>query len=126
MNPTPRLLHELRDRGIAVWPKADGFISYLAPPDALLTAELHQAMVAEKPSLLAYLEAEVHWRVDAMRRQCTCRTVWPFLVARPSTTRAGACLSCGVPLAPVEQGRCALCLEAVRRVLATVEPTARA
>ncbi|HEY3452278.1 MAG TPA: hypothetical protein VGK67_38390 [Myxococcales bacterium] len=125
MTPAPRLHRDLRDRGIAVWPEANGHVGYRAPPDAL-TAELHQAMVVGKAGLLALLESEVRWRVDAMRRQCAGRTVWPFLVARPSPTSPGHCLSCGEPLAAVEQTRCSLCLEAVHRVLANVKPKAQA
>jgi hypothetical protein len=67
--------------------------------------------------LLANEEAELTWRVAAMRPQVSRRGPIPVLVARELSVIPGNCFSCGEPLAPKRTGRCALCVRAAQVVL---------
>jgi hypothetical protein len=85
---------------------------------------LHEAiarqLLAQKPmvlTLLAEEEAELGWRVEAMRPQVPERGPIPVLVAREVAVIAGHCLSCGEPLAPGRTVRCVLCVRAAQVVL---------
>jgi len=115
------LLRALGARGIRAWSR--GGELRLLVPDGGLDAELRQAVGAAKPDLVAYLEAQVAWRVAGMATQAptSASGFWPLLVARPAVTAPGSCLSCGAALMPVEKTRCCLCLEAARRTIAATK-----
>jgi hypothetical protein len=88
---------------------------------------LHEAiarqLLAQKPVVLALLieeEAELRWRVEAMRPQVPLRGPIPVLVAREVAVIAEHCFSCGEPLAPGRTVRCAFCVRAAQRVLGCV------
>ena len=58
-------------------------------------------------------EAEVAWRLAAMRPQVPKIGAVPLLIARPDApTPAGTCLSCGDPLSGGAVYRCGPCVEA--------------
>ena len=78
-------------------------------------AELAQRLLdrtAEVLALLAAEDAEVAWRVEAMRPQVPPRGPIPFLKARDAAPAAGGCLSCGDALGEGRAYRCARCAEA--------------
>jgi hypothetical protein len=84
---------------------------------------LHEAMarqlLEQKPVVLALLaeeEAELGWRVAAMRPQVPQRGPIPVLVACEVSAIRGHCLSCGDPLATGRTVRCALCVRAAQVV----------
>ncbi|MGC4114487.1 MAG: hypothetical protein QM765_07725 [Myxococcales bacterium] len=112
------VLAALRERSIRAWPR-EGQLHLMAP-DGEVGDALRDAILAVKADLLAHLEAQVAWRADAMAAQA--RSVmsgfWPLLVAKPTATREGECLSCGEMLLPAEKSRCCLCVEAASRVVA--------
>lgn len=111
------LLAELR--GLDVTITTDGADLDLDGPEDVLTDELLGLVAANKAGLLSVLtgpaDAEADWRLTAMLDQMAR---WqgggiPFLVARREVeVRAGDCLSCGQPLPPDRNWRCAACVEA--------------
>ncbi len=61
---------------------------------------------ADQPAIVRALT----WRVAVMRRQIRPRPEpIPLLVARPDVPPSRGCLSCGEPLSPIHDTRCALC-----------------
>ena len=64
------------------------------------------------------VEAEVAWRLAAMRPQVPETGAVPLLIARPDApTPAGTCLSCGDPLSGGAVYRCRPCVEAAVRAI---------
>jgi hypothetical protein len=63
-------------------------------------------------TIAAIADPDVAWRLEAMRRRVPGVGPIPFLVARCTSSVAGACLSCGDPLAPDQPYRCRPCVEA--------------
>lgn len=83
-------------------------------------AELAQRLLDRKAEVLALLaaeDAEVAWRVVAMRPQVPRRGPIPVLSARKVTPEAGRCDSCGEPLGPGRSYRCGPCARAAWLVL---------
>jgi hypothetical protein len=77
-------------------------------------------LLAHKPAVLALLaeeEAEVAWRVAAMRPRMPSQGPIPFLVARDVRPEQGGCLSCGDSLPPGRTYRCRPCADAAWRVV---------
>ncbi len=72
---------------------------------------------AEVLALLAADEAEVAWRLEAMRPQVPPRGPIPVLVARDAPVPAGCCISCGDGLREGRRFRCSPCAQAAGRVL---------
>ena len=111
------LLADLRARGVALWP--DGPTLRYRARVGIVTAEMRDALLTAKPTLVAHLTAEVAWRAAGMLAQLrAARCFAPALVAKPHPEVPGSCLSCGERLVAVESTRCALCNEAARRALA--------
>jgi hypothetical protein len=80
-------------------------------------------LLEQKPVVLALLieeEAELGWRVEAMRPQVPLRGPIPVLVAREVAVIPGHCFSCGESLAPGRTVLCAACIRAAQRVLGSV------
>ena len=71
----------------------------------------------EVSALLAAEDADVAWRVAAMRRQVPKRGPIPVLVARAGAKQQGRCVSCGQQLPPDVKCRCSLCARAAWVVL---------
>jgi len=93
------LLAELERRGVEL--ARDGErLRYR--PQHVVTPPLRAAMVERRDELLALLadeEAELGWRVGAMRAQVPPTGPIPPLLARPTApVSAGCCSSCGDPL----------------------------
>jgi hypothetical protein len=110
------VLAEARAVGLEVRTEADRLI--------VRGPRLHEVMarqlLAQKPMVLALLaeeEAELGWRVEAMRPQVPERGPIPVLVSREVAAIPGHCLSCGEPLAPGRTVRCVLCVRAAQVVL---------
>jgi hypothetical protein len=83
-------------------------------------AELARCLLdrtAEVLTLLAAEDAEVAWRVVAMRPQVPSRGPIPVLVARDAPPVTGSCISCGDPLVASRATRCVPCARAVWLVL---------
>jgi hypothetical protein len=79
-----------------------------------------RGLLAAKGAVLALLaaeDAEVAWRVDAMRSQVPRNGPIPFLVAREGGFAIGCCRSCGDPIEPDRRFRCRLCVQAAQLVL---------
>ena len=118
MNATT-LLTDLRNRGIRL-SVAGERLSVDAPKGAM-TADLRAALVEHKAGLLRLLnaqDAEVQWRIEAMRRQIQPGPIIPFLVARRDFADApGLCLSCGDPCGPGRRYRCGPCVRAAEIVV---------
>ena len=68
-------------------------------------------------ALLAEEEAQLGWRIAAMRPKVPVQGPIPVLVARDVSSTPGHCLSCGELLAPGRTVRCALCVRAAQVVL---------
>lgn len=113
------VLAEARAVGMEVRAEADRLV--------VRGPRLHEAvarqLLEQKPVVLALLieeEAELGWRVEAMRPQVPLRGPIPVLVACEVAVSPGNCLSCGEALAPGRTVRCALCVRAAQRVLGWV------
>lgn len=93
-------------------------------PQCAVTPVLRAAMTQRRDELLALLvaeEAEVRWRVDAMRTQMPWTGAIPSLSVHPMTRIwAGGCSSCGDALGPGERYRCTPCIRAAWQVLREV------
>jgi hypothetical protein len=110
------VLTDARAAGLEVRAEADRLI--VRGPRA--QANLAQQLLEQKPVVLALLaaeEAELAWRIAAMRPPVPQSGPIPFLVAREAPLAAGQCLSCGEPLAAGRTYRCALCVRAAQVVL---------
>ena len=110
------LVAELRVRGVELVAHDGSILAW--PPKSLSQAEA-DAVRLHRATLLALLEGELSWRVDAMRPQVPVTGPIPFLVAQPFTRASGpgSCISCGSPVVPSQRFRCRLCLLAVGLVL---------
>jgi hypothetical protein len=81
---------------------------------------LARQLLEAKPAVLALLaaeEAEVAWRIAAMRPQVPRCGPIPFLVAREVEVDPGRCLSCGDALRSDQRVRCGYCVRAAQAVL---------
>ena len=81
---------------------------------------LARRVLAEKPVVLALLsaeDAEVAWRMAAMRPQVPHRGAIPVLVARAVGAPPGSCISCGELLQDGMTVRCSPCTRAAWIVL---------
>jgi hypothetical protein len=110
------VLAEARAVGLEVRAEADR----LVVRGPRLHEEIARQLLALKPVVLALLieeEAELGWRIEAMRPQVPERGPIPVLVARAVSPSPGHCLSCGEPLPPERPMRCALCVRAAQVVL---------
>ena len=88
-----------------------------------LHQEIARQLLEQKPEVLTLLadeEAELGWRIAAMRTRVPLRGPIPVLVARDVSPTPGRCFSCGEPLSPNRTVRCALCVRAAQRVLGWV------
>ncbi|MDP9356400.1 MAG: hypothetical protein M3R02_14165 [Chloroflexota bacterium] len=75
-------------------------------------ADLAHRVLARKREVLIALageDAEVAWRLTALRPCVPSRGPIPFLAARPVPPVAGRCLSCGDPLVEGRLVRCRPC-----------------
>ena len=110
------LLAEARAAGLEVGAD-DGRLVVRGPRRAEPVAKRLLARTAEVLALLAAEDAEVAWRVAAMRRQVPGHGPIPFLVARDVRPEPGRCLACGDPLRDGRSLRCAPCARAAWSVL---------
>ena len=113
------VLAELTRRGVEIAVAGDRL--RFRPRDAV-TPDLRAALIEHKTDLIRLIgtdDADVAWRVEAMRGQAPRHGPIPILLARPEARTAppGTCLSCGDPLLPDRRGRCAPCVRAVEIVL---------
>jgi hypothetical protein len=76
-------------------------------------------------ALLAAEDADVAWRVAAMRPQVPKRGAIPVLVAREGVPEPGSCVSCGQHLREGVIFRCSLCSRAAWVVLHEVREGVR-
>ena len=118
MGPS-EVLAELTRRGVEVAVEGDRL---RFRPQGAVTPDLRAALIEHKADvirLLAPPDAEVAWRIEAMRPQVPRSGAIPILLARPEARTAprGTCVSCGDPLAADRRVRCAPCVAAVERVL---------
>lgn len=113
---TTTALAAARAAGLEV--RADGGRLVVRGPKA---AEiLVRPLVAQPGAVLALLaaeDAEVAWRVEAMRPQVPVRGLIPILVARAHNPVRGGCISCGGRLSPRQRYRCGPCAQAAWVVL---------
>ena len=89
---------------------------------------LARQVLEQKPVVLAFLaqeDADIAWRVAAMRPQITVKGPIPILRARDKPHRAGCCVSCDVPLPENTRYRCSLCARAAWFVLHEVREDVR-
>jgi hypothetical protein len=87
-----------------------------------------QRLLERKSDVLALLAAEdanVAWRVAAMRPQVPQRGAIPVLVAREGVSVPGSCVSCGEHLREGVTFRCSLCSRAAWVVLHEVREGVR-
>ena len=98
----------------------DGVLRYRGPREGLDDA-LRGAVREQKAALLAQLaaeEAQVAWRVEAMRPQALQLGGILFLEARPDVAALdGVCWSCGDPLDVGSRVRCGRCVRAAQLVI---------
>jgi hypothetical protein len=76
-------------------------------------------------ALLAAEDADVAWRIDAMRAQVPQRGAIPVLVARARVQEPGRCVSCGDHLHEGTQFRCSPCARATWVVLHEIREDVR-
>ncbi len=95
------LLDTLRDRGVTLRVVGDR-LAYR--PKTAVPPALREEMATWKQALIDLLtvaeEAEIEWRVGAMRREAPEPGPMLFLTARDVPRGMGGCLSCGDPLPP--------------------------
>ena len=123
MHPT-EVLTSLRQAGCHVSVHGDR-LRVSGPGDVQLTADLRSALIEHKTQLLHLLaadDAEVRWRVEAMRPRVPASGVIPPMYARQlvSPTPDGDCLSCGELLTPGNKYHCEPCVKAAWLVLREV------
>ena len=110
------VLAEARAAGLAVRAD-DGRLVVRGPRRAEPIAQRLLARTGEVLALLAAEDAEVAWRVAAMRPQVPPRGPIPVLVARDVVPAPGCCPSCGDPRGEGRSLRCASCARAAWSVL---------
>ena len=117
MGPTD-VLAELKRRGVEVAVEGDRL---RFRPQAAVTTDLRAALVQHKAELLTLIaggEADVAWRIEAMRRQIRPGPYIPFLVARRDfADTPGLCMSCGDPCGSGRRYRCGPCVRAAENVV---------
>jgi len=116
------VLSELHRAGVQVRLTPEGLV---VTPRSAFDARLRRLVVRHKADLVATLDPEVGWRVNAMRQQVTGSRALPLLVARTVPRFSpGRCLSCGDPAKDAEAGysRCAACRTAAGLVAFEVVP----
>lgn len=120
------LVGSLGRRGVTLVPARDGQLRYrpqaaLSPADRTLLADQREAIVA-------FLESHpVDWRAAVMASQIRQGHALPLLIARPGIRfPRGTCCSCGDPLSPGDQYRCASCTAGMLAALAASRWSARA
>jgi hypothetical protein len=79
----------------------------------------------EVSALLAAEDADVAWRVEAMRPQVPRRGAIPMLVAREQAPEPGCCVSCGEHLNEGVTFRCSPCARAAWVVLHEIREDVR-
>jgi hypothetical protein len=121
------VLAQARAAGLEVHAEGDTLvIRGPASADALA-----RAVLAHKPEVLALLAAvdpEVTWRVEALRPQIPARGPIRRFVTRtetPATDAPRCCGRCGDPLPEGRRFRCAPCVRAVEIVLNAVHDEVR-
>jgi hypothetical protein len=110
---------EARAAGLEVWAEADRLVVRGSP----VLERLARQLLNQKPAVLVFLaqqDAEVAWRVAAMRPQATARGPIPILKARRTPWEAGCCISCGEPVPENSMYRCSPCAQAAWLVLSEV------
>jgi hypothetical protein len=80
---------------------------------------------AEVSALLAAEDADVAWRVDAMRPQVPQRGAIPMLIAHEKASPPGCCVSCGEHLHQGASFRCSPCARAAWVVLHEIREDVR-
>jgi hypothetical protein len=116
MDGVSTVLSEARAAGLAVWAEDDRLVVRGPRAREALARQLLEA----KPAVLAALaaeEANLAWRVAAMRARVPARGPIPLLVARDLPPAADQCLSCGGTLDAGRMMRCALCVRAAQIAL---------
>ena len=120
MTAAQALLCELRAVGVVL--SADGGRLRWTAPTGTMTAELLAAAQAHKPALLALLaaeEAELAWRVAAMRAKSPGRGLPRTIVEAPVPAAGNYCETCGQPQAYGRFPRCTYCALAAATCLAS-------
>jgi hypothetical protein len=110
---------EAQAAGLEVWSEADRLVVRGSP----IHERLARQLLDQKPAVLAFLaeqEAEVAWRVAAMRPQVAATGPIPILIARDTRPKAGCCISCGDPLSGNSTYRCSPCARAAWLILGEV------
>ena len=110
------LLAEARSAGLEVRAEPDRLV-VRGPRHAEPLAKRLLERKGEVLALLAAEDAEVAWRLAAMRPQVPRRGPIPFLVVRRVGAGGGGCLSCGGALGAGRAYRCAPCAQAAWLVL---------
>ena len=110
------LLAEARAAGLEVRAEPDRLM-VRGPRHAEPLAKRLLERKGEVLALLAAEDAEVAWRLAAMRPQVPQRGPIPILVVRDFAPRAGGCVSCGDRLVDGRLARCGACARAAWLVL---------
>ena len=118
------LLAEARAAGLEVRAEADRLV-VRGPRSGAALAERLLEQKAEVLDLLSDEDAEVAWRVAAMRPRVPTTGPILILVVRETTLGPGRCVSCGDALGPDRPYRCAPCSVATRLVLDDVREAAQ-
>lgn len=110
----------LRARAAGLSVVADGGRLVVKGPKS--ASDLAREVLSHKLEVLPLVqaeeeEAEVRWRVDAMRPQVPRTGPIPLLVAQDGSGSERGCLSCGGTLDGDNQYRCRWCARAARLVL---------
>jgi hypothetical protein len=116
MERVTAVITEARAAGLDVRAEADRLV--IRGPRT--QERLARQLLDQKPQVLAVLEseeAEVAWRIAAMRPQVTVRGPVPVLTARSLESMPGCCTSCGDSLNPPYRYRCEPCIRAAWAVL---------
>jgi hypothetical protein len=116
MEQVATLLGDARAAGLEIRVEADRLVVRGSP----VYEQLARQLLEEKPAVLAVLaqeDAEVAWRIEAMRPQVPVRGPIPALIARRGPYSSTGCISCGMPLAENAGFRCAACARAAWLVL---------
>jgi hypothetical protein len=116
MDGVAPVLAAARMVGLEVWVKAERLVVRGPRQHEVLARQL----LANKPAVIALLaeeDAEIAWRIAAMRPQVPVRGPIPLLIARESNPAPACCVSCGNPIPAHRRYRCAPCARATWIVL---------